>query len=673
MNIQSSITSSGNTLLEVLQKSPGVVVNRQTGSIAMNGKSGVLVMIDGKVMQLPPDAVVGMLEGMSAANVEKIELITAPPAKYDAQGSAGMIHIITKGSAARGTNGSIGLTGGLKWAETLGGNASLNHQGKKLGWFLDYSINRSHNLHRMHMTRQLAAEDFTQLIKDESRRENITTQQNLSAGFEWKLSKHTSFTAGFAGYRRNWNLKALTTDTNQIAADSSISTRMQIQESNIWQSGSGGVGLQTKINDKSSLSLNLDYLYFHNDNPSSYHNETLYEQQQVKQLSLIHVNKTTPIRFLVGKADYQYQFSPAFNLEAGLKAVTSRLENDVQVQQEANGVWTPDPSFSSYASLREQVAAMYVSGNWQPGAAWQVNTGLRYEYTHTTISTPAQTNLVNRKYGYVFPSLSIRKNLNREMDLEFTYARRLTRPTYNDIAPYVFFWGPSSLSSGNTSLWPAVSDAIKLGYHNKQWVISMQFSHVQKEINGLQPEFDRAQNTLIYRSQNLKYLQTAGVTSAYSFFPAPWWEVQTNLTAQYQTARTSHLAYNTTIHLYGVNLNLVSLWKLPNNFSLEVSGMYQSRSLMGITTFGPMGTLNAGIKKIVQKVGTFQFSVDDLLYTNLWRIKAYSPQNNLDTNFYYDWHNQFIRLSFTRSIGKARLRSHTWKSGAEEERNRIAN
>ncbi len=452
MNMESSVTSSGNTLLEILQKSPGIVVNRQTNSIMINGRSGVQVMIDGKLMALPPDVMVGLLEGMSASKVEKIEFITTPPAKYDAGGNAGIIHIVTKDTAKWGTSASFGLTAGFRWAEALGANANLNHQGKKMSWFIDYSIFRNHNLHHTKLTRQVVDHDFIQTVKGDSHRENVTTQQSLNAGFEWKLSQHTSLNFGFTAYRRNWDLTALTNDKNRFTTDSTVSTRMQIHESNIWQSGAGAIGLQTSISKKSSINLNLDYLYYRNDNPSSYDSQTFYEQQQIQEVSRIDLKKTTPIRFLVGKADYQYNFSPVFVLEAGLKAVTSQLANNVLVQCWANEAWTIDPLLTSYATLREQIGAIYISGNWQPAADWQVNSGLRYEFTHTAISTPTEKNLVNRKYGYIFPSLSLKKVLNKEKDLQLSYVRRITRPTYNDIAPYVFFWGPNTLSSGNTSL-----------------------------------------------------------------------------------------------------------------------------------------------------------------------------------------------------------------------------
>ena len=115
---------------------------------------------------------------------------------------------------------------------------------------------------------------------------------------------------------------------------------------------------------------------------------------------------------------------------------------------------------------------------------------LRYEYTHTSIGTPAQKDLVNRKYGNLFPNFSLKKDLDSKKDLEFSYSRRISRPTYNDIAPFVFFWGPTTFSAGNTTLLPAISDAVKVGYHVKRWIISLQFSHSKNEIGFFQPETD---------------------------------------------------------------------------------------------------------------------------------------------------------------------------------------
>jgi len=292
-------------------------------------------------------------------------------------------------------------------------------------------------------------------------------------------------------------MNALTTDISYLAKDSTDITNMSIHESNIWQSATGSMGLQTKINTKSEISFNLDYLYYNNDNPSSYDDKLFYQEYNIYEVSKIDLQKTTPIRFLIARADSQHSLSSSLTIETGFKGVASILDNNVLVQRLVNNFWMVDPAFTSYSTLNEQIGAGYVSTKWQAGKQWQVNSGLRYEYTHTSISSPTQESLINRKYGYFFPSVSVKKELDYEKDFQFSYSRRITRPTYNDIAPYVFFWGPNTFSAGNTSLWPTISDAIKAGYHRKQWIISLQFSHSKNEINSYQPENDVQSNSLI--------------------------------------------------------------------------------------------------------------------------------------------------------------------------------
>jgi hypothetical protein len=674
INLESSITSSGNTILEVLQKSPGIVVNRQNNSITLNGKSGARVMINEKLMQVPLDVVIQMLDGMSASNIEKIELITTPPAKYDADGNAGIIHIVTKTNEDFGTRGSMGFTLGFRWAETLGGNFNVSHRNKNFAYFLDYSILRNHNLHIMKIARQLTRDDFDQTVNVVSHRKNVTTQQNLAAGFEWKLNNKTLINVGLTGYKRDWSMTALLDDHSRVTKDSTINTTMNIRQSNVWLSATAAIGIQTKINAKSEIGFSLDYLHYHNDNPSFYDNKIFYEEHNLNEISKTDLQKKTPIQFLIGKVDYQHQLSDAFTFEVGAKAVTSKFNNDVLVQRAIDDMWEVDPLFTSHSMLREQVGAVYVSTNWRPVKKWQVNSGLRYEHTFTSIhNNLSRKNSVKRNYGYLFPTLFLKKEIGPEKDVQLSYSRRITRPTYNDIASYSAFWSPNTFTAENTSLWPAISDAIKVGYHLRQWTISLQMSQVEREITSLQPEIDYYSNTLTYRSQNLKHLKTLSLNNFYSFSLASWWEVQSNVSAQYQVAQTSHLQHNVTLSLYGLNVSLVNVLKLPKDFSIEISGMYQSKSLAGITQLLPAGTLNAGIQKNLHEKGIIRLAMDDILYTNNERRRSYSLENNLDLYFNYNWHNQFIRLSYTRNLGNSKLRSIKWKSGSEEERKRISN
>ena len=671
INVSGNVTSSGNTILEILQKSPGVVVNKEGSSITMNGRSGVRLMINEKMIQVPLDVAVQMLDGMNASNVEKIELITAPSSKYDAEGNAGIIHIVTKGNTDVGTNVSFGLTAGFRWAETLGGNFSISHRGRKIAYFTDYTILRTHNLHVFEMDRRSTTPDFVQTVHVDSRRENLTTQQNINAGLEWNLTPKTIVNVLFTGYRRNWSVDANAKDVSRLTEDSRDVTDIGIHESNIWQSATGSVGFQQKLRAGSGIGFSFDYLYYHNNNPSQYNNTAIDESGNVTILSPIDLQKKTPIRVLTSRLDYRRVLSSALTIETGVKGVTSALDNDVLVRRKVGDEWIVDPDFTSYSTLAERIGAVYVSTQWIPETQWQVNSGLRYEYTHTNIRTAEGRDLMNRKYGYFFPSLSVKRSFTPERDLQFSYSRRITRPTYNDMAPYVFFWGTNTFSSGNTSLYPSLSDAVMASYHLRQWIVSAQFSHVKHEIVGLQPEIDQLSNALIYRSQNLNFLNTVGITNSISTSVTSRWELNSSLLLQYQQARTSHLVNNITLRQYGMNLNIISRIRLGDGFSVEVSGVYQSKSIAGVTKFLRFGSLNAGVQKSFGEKGTLRLAMDDMLATNNWWIRTNSPENNLTASFDYAWHNRFVRLTYTRSLGNIGMKAVKVKSGAEEERGRV--
>lgn len=662
INLNGSMTA-GNTVLEVLQKSPGVVINRQLNTIVVNGKSGVRIMINEKIVQVPADVVVQMLEGMSASNIDKIELITTPPASYDANGSGGIIHIITRKTTDYGTSGSMTATLGAHWAETLGASGNINHRSKNAAYFADYAIVRNHNLHTMYMRHQASATGELQTAVDHSHRENRTTQQNLSAGAEWSLGPNTALNILITGYKRNWRLNAVANNATDMGKDSVSETSMTVRETNVWKSGTASIGVQRTIDTKTKVDFTVDYLFYHNNNPSNYDGNRKNDPD-------ISLSKSTPIHFLIATANYKNTKASSFVWDAGLKAVVSTLNNDVSVKRLQFNEWVNDPMFTSNSTLHEQVFAGYISTQWLSSQKFSINSGLRYEYTRTLISSASNRELLKRNYGYLFPTISISKTLPDDTELHFSYAKRITRPTYNDIAPYVFFWSPNSFSSGNTALYPALSDAVTAGYQHKQWSVSLQYTHTQKEVASMQPEIDDVSNSLVYRSQNLKYLSTLALTSSFSMTVASWWETQATIAVQYQTAATFHLPSDEHLQLFGLNITMNHVINLPKDFALEIGGMYQSRSLTGISSFLPFGSLNAGIQKKLGP-GILRLSVDDILYTNLWRIRTISLDNNIDVYFRYNWHNQFARITYTWNLGNGKLRTLKLRPGSEEERKRV--
>ncbi|MGC3945779.1 MAG: TonB-dependent receptor [Chryseolinea sp.] len=658
-----AITYSGNSVLEVLQKSPGVMVNKQTGLISINGRSGARILINDKAVQVSPEVALQMLDGLSSDQVESIELVAVPSSAYDAEGAAGIINIITKKDSELGTNGSMTAIAGAHWAETLGFSGNINRRTQRLAYYLDYSILRNHNQHVTHIYRETRAGDLQMTSTDYSPRENITTQQNFRGGIEWQGGKRWLFNVQATGYNRDWSLEADAYNTTTFNSDSITQTTLRATESNIWWSATGSIGIQHQLNDQRRIDVSIDYLYYHNNNPSNYvgHMPDAHE---------IDLTKKTPIQFLVATAQYvSTERSAALSWDAGVKAAFSSFDNRVEVHRLENEAWIHDSQFSSYSTVREHILAAYVSTVWKYGVDWEANAGLRYEYTHTEIAVNHDQQVL-RKYGNFFPQISIRKHLTSGDDFYFAYNRRITRPTYNDMAPYVFFWSSNSFSSGNTFLMPAMAHNITAGLQRGSWNWVAMYSHAENAIAQMQPENVDC-TSLVYRAQNLDALNTLSLSTSYSIPLYSWWDLRGELVVQVQRASISYLPVHVDRTLWGLNLNVRSVIKLPRELTFEISGLYQSRSLSGITDFLPYGSLDAAIAKRIGRSGTLKLAIDDIFNTNNWYLRTSSPENNLNVNFDYYWHNRFVRLAYTWTLGNAKVASVKSMQGSEDERRRV--
>ena len=672
VNVQSSITSAGSTVLEVLEKSPGVIVNRQNNSISMNGKNGVLVMINGKISRLPTDAVVQMLNGMSSANIEKIELITTPPAKYDAEGNAGIIHLVMAENADLGTSGNFGVTGGYNSGETWGANGNINHRRLRFNTFLNYSVLSDRRENVWKTSRLITEDNFVWSDVNTNWREPITTAHNLQAGLELSVNKKTDISLLVTGYQRYWNTVDRINSTNILSPDSTITTNTVVNETNRWQSATASLGVHHQLSDQEELTVSLDYLYYHQLQPSNYHREIRENNADFIKREVIEVDKQTPIHFEVASVDYSNTMSEIFSFEAGVKGTMSQFTNNVTTTRTEDGITITDPMFTSSAKLDEMILAGYTSANWQPATQWNVQGGLRYEYTDTYMGTPEEEALVDREFGNYFPTLSVTRNLFQESKLHVAFNRRITRPTYNDLAPFVYFINPTTVFSGNLALRPAISDGIDLSYQRKQWWISLKYNYVKNAIAPFQPETDPETNLQILRSQNLKYQQSYGIHSTLPIAITTWWEFRNDVSLFYYQYKTQHLATNVQDNLWSFTYNGTNTFQLSKEYTLEITGFYQSASQWGIIHLKPLGRLDVGVKRqlkddwgIISLVGT------DLLNTYAWRADINSPNANTEAFFSYSFGMRGVTLTYSKTFGNKKLKKINIKSGSETERQRI--
>lgn len=673
VNVAGSITAAGATALEVLERSPGIIVDRQNSSISLSGKDGVVVMINGKINRMPMAAVVQMLQGMPSGNIEKIELITTPPANFEAEGNAGYINIVLKQSGDQGLNGSYTVSGGAGKGDVSSAALNFNFRHRDINLYGGYSFSRQAQQQVFNMDRLVGLNGQTIRTETETVRDPVQRNHNLRLGLDWNLSPKTVVGVLVSGYDNRWSMEAMNHSVLSLNGmpDSLIAIRND--EVNHWQHLGGNLNVQHTIGEGESVSLDFDYLRYENENPTNYlidysdgSGNFLFSDQTFS-------GKTTPIRVGVGKLDYTKQFSGNIHLEAGLKGTINRLDNDVSVADIRNGIRMYDPDLTARYHLDESIAAAYTSLDLKLDKKSDLKLGLRYEYTNSNLGSNEQADIVDRQYGNFFPSVFLSRNFNDNNSANLSYSRRITRPTFKDMAPFVIFLDPYTFFSGNAALQPAVSNNLKVDYRYKSALFSLQYAVEDSAIAGFQSRVIEGTNRQLLGAENMKNRKTANFTVAFPLHIGKWWNMQNNLIGTWQEVNTYFDGEPVQVRAQNLQVVWINSFTLPHDFSAELVGFYRTRGLSGAQVSLPMGAVNIGIqKKLGDNGGTLRFGIDDLFNSLGFGFETNFPEYNMVSKGTADFSQRTFKLTYSRNFGNNKLKgSRKRATGAEEERKRV--
>ncbi len=673
INVKNSITSAGGTALEVLEKSPGVVVNRQSNSIGLNGKAGVVVMINGKISRMPSDALVQMLAGMNASNIDRIELITTPPANFDAEGNAGYINIILLSNPNRGLNGSYSLTMGYGKGYTPAGSVNFNYRKNKINLFGDYSFTWHNQEQVFSFYRRLVQQGITTQNTSETFRKPEHGNQTARLGIDIRATPKTVIGFLVSGYNSKW---LMTAENNlSIVKNNVLDTTVSIvnTELNQWKHFMSNINFSHTIKEGEVITADLDYLYYTDNNPNEYINKYFNGSGTALGIEETRSTKLTPLKIWVGKFDYNKKISKKVSIESGAKFALSKFSNNVAVENNVQNNWVKDPELTANYKLKEDVAAVYTTLNIEASAKINLKLGLRYEHTTSNLGSDKQQNIVDRKYGRFFPSIFLTRKFDDKNSINLSYSRRITRPTFKDMAPFVIFVDPYTFFSGNSGLQPAFSNVFKTDYLYKNFVLSVSFTKEDESIANFQPKLSK-DNKQIYASENLDNIKTLNISVTIPFTITKWLNMQNNIQGNWQQLNALFINGPFRIEQKNFSFNSSLNFILPANYSIELSGFYQSKSLFGASVINGTGMANFGMQKGFGKNSNkLRFAITNIFDGGVFWGVTDIPAENIYVENSFRFSQRTFKLTYSQSFGNKKLNAKRNRSSASEDEQRRMN
>ncbi|MEM6844958.1 MAG: outer membrane beta-barrel protein [Bacteroidota bacterium] len=665
VNVESSVMTNGSSALQVLERSPGVSLDHQNGGIMLNGQSGVAVMINGKLMRLPVAQVVAMLNGMSADNIEKIELLTSPPAKYDAEGSAGIINIILKENQEVGTTGTLSATGGLGVGEKAATSINLSHNSSKINVYGSYSFlhDRSYSDLWVRGDQDIPALGGELDVYFLNTTHLVSDNHNATLGLEAYLGNTT------IGVNTAYNHSQVFSEVANRGEYTPRQAPFLLMEANVdatnrWKNSNTSLFLEKELKEGEKLNFNADYLYYKNENPSDI--STRFSDQASNEVDPegdIFSNRqrgiaNTPIHVGVISMNYMKQWSDKLRLETGVKGAYTRSNSLSRIENWEGNRWINTSRTSNNIAMRERIGAAYASSSWQISPSAELKVGVRYEYSHTYTEAEKEENEIDRRLGKLFPSLFFSKKVGDHTTWQLSYTKRISRPTYNDLASFLAYSDPISVFTGNPLLQPTITNNVKVGYIYRGYSFSVLAGRDDYPIARFQLTENPERDLLYVAPQNLKYQNNLTFQADIPISITDWWTINQGWVGGWRQFELDYTPVPAAKTYFAYSVYGNQTIELPRQFFVEISGWYNSPSYNGSVKIGGFGMLNMGVKKeLSNNRGSFQIAITDLLQSmqigaRFGGLTEEAFAVNTHTNYRTESaRSRIIKLTYSRSFG----------------------
>ena len=680
VNVDALIANSGTTAMDVLEKSPGVSVD-QNGVISLKGKQGVTIFIDDKPTYLSGADLESYLRSLPSASLDQIELMTNPPARYDAAGKAGVINIKTKKTNSRGFNGGLNLAYTQGELARSNNSFNLNYRHNKLNFFTNLSNTFQNNFTDLDLFRKYKNEDGStkSYFEQNSYITRKGTGLNGKVGMDYYQTEKTTWGLVLTGMHRT-SPETTNNVSNLLNAQRGLDSIVKAltKEKEIFKNLGVNMNYRHQFDKKGQqLTVDADYLVYNTKNDQVINNSSYLPDQSLKSEDILMGKLPSNIKIYTLKADYSKPFKNNWKMELGAKTSYTKTNNVGEYSYTINQVTKPDYEKSNHFIYKENINSGYLNMNKEAGK-WSFQMGLRLEHTNSDghqMGNPLKPDSAfKRSYTNLFPTvyLSYKLDTAGNNQIGLNYGRRVDRPYFQQLNPFISPLDKFTYYLGNPFLNPSFTHSIELSHTFKNKITTtFSYSDTKDEVN----ETIEIKNGLYYsRPGNIgrKIVKSVSVNAGLDLTSWLNWQFYGELTNLNSKSSDFYKGVLNSKGTFFFSTNTFQ-FKLNQSWSTELGGMYRTKINDAQFTIGKLYAINAGVQKKLSPSTTLKLNASDIFYTRIVNGEI----NNLALTT-AGWRNRSdsrtILLSFSYRFGKtfSDLRKHN-QTGAEAEKNRVNN
>jgi outer membrane receptor protein involved in Fe transport len=680
VNVENSVVNAGNSAFEVLERSPGVTID-QNDAIALRGRQGVIIMIDGKPSPMSGADLANYLRGLPVNAIDRIEIITNPSSKYDAAGNSGIIDIRMKKDQRLGHNGTLTAGYGQGVYPKANAGTTFNYRNKSMNVFGNYNYAYRENMNHLVLNRNFFNHGvFTGADDKDNYAWMPVSSHTARLGADFFTGKNTIIgfivNSNFTNFKRNNRNNSIVVD-NLKQPLFTFKTGATNDDHN--NNTVANINFKHTYKNKAELTADADYGVFKTASLST--TSTRYfniDGSKMLPDYILDGDQDGKLTLKTAKADYTLPFNNGARLEAGVKASLVTADNDAKFFDASTGSRIVDDNKTNHFLYEETNNAGYINFS-KEYKKFNVQVGLRGE--HTGVSTKQIKGNIkwDSSYFQLFPSAFFNYKVKEEQTLGLSVSRRINRPGYNQLNPFLFLIDVTTYGTGAPGLLPETTWSYEMSYTLKALNFTLGYSHTTNVQNiaiarfkDVFPTIPSADNVTVQIPVNLTSSDYFGLTIAAPVRISKWWNMVNNGNIFY-----NHFNGN----LGGTSLNNGSpaadirtnnSFTFKKGWAAELNASFNSGGRYGYMVSKPQWGLSAGVQKaVLEGKGTVRFNISDIFWTNRPRATI-----TFQDKYVENWHayreSRVANLSFTYRFGSNKVQAARRRTTASEEERRRA-